>query len=84
LLSTPDMHIVGNNSDRSTLRWFADRVGATPPQAWVLSLPLIVYRLAMLAWALWLAVALIRWSRWAWSCFTAGGLWQPLRAPKGS
>ncbi|MEA2695908.1 MAG: hypothetical protein QOI66_179, partial [Myxococcales bacterium] len=82
LLSTPDMHIAGNNSDRSTLRWFADRVGASPPQAWVLSLPLIVYRLAMLAWALWLAVALIRWSRWAWSCFTAGGLWQPLRAPK--
>jgi hypothetical protein len=79
LLSTPDMHIGGNGSSRTLLRWFADRVAAWPPQAWVLSLPLIVYRLAMLAWALWLAVALIRWSRWAWSCFATGGLWRSLR-----
>ncbi|HVR61253.1 MAG TPA: hypothetical protein VMU50_05105 [Polyangia bacterium] len=80
LLSTPDMQVAGNGSDRMVLRWFADRVGAAPPAAWVLSAPLLIYRLAMLAWALWLAVALIRWSRWAWSCFVAGGLWQPLRA----
>jgi len=82
LLATPDMHIAGNGSDRTLLRWYSDRTGATPPASWVLSLPLLVYRLAMLAWALWLAVALIRWSHWAWSSFSSGGLWRPLRKPK--
>jgi hypothetical protein len=52
------------------------------PQAFVISLPLLVYHLAMLAWALWMAVALLRWSMWAWSCFTEGGLWRPLRRPR--
>jgi hypothetical protein len=82
LLATPDMHIAGNGSGRTLLRWYSDRTGAIPPTAWVLSVPLLVYRLAMLAWALWLAVALIRWSRWAWSSFSTEGLWQRLRKPK--
>jgi len=37
-----------------------------------------VYRVAMLAWALWLALALLRWLRWGWTCFSEGGLWHPL------
>jgi len=82
LLATPDMHIAGNGSGRTLLRWYSDRTGPTPPTAWVLSVPLLVYRLAMLAWALWLAVALIRWSRWAWSSFSTEGLWRRLRKPK--
>ena len=36
----------------------------------VSSVPLLVYRLAMLAWALWLALSLLR---WAWDSFTTGG-----------
>ena len=40
-------------------------------------MPLLVYRAAMLAWALWLALALLRWLRWGWGCFTAGGGWRP-------
>src|SRR6185436_5574757 len=82
LLSSPDMHVSGNRSNAELLRWFSDRTSATPPSVWTVSLPLLVYRIAMLAWALWLAVALIRWSRWAWSCFGAGGLWRPLRKPR--
>jgi hypothetical protein len=45
----------------------------------VLSVPLLVYRLAMLAWALWIAQALVGWLRWGWRCFSAGELWRPLR-----
>jgi hypothetical protein len=77
LLSRPDMDIVGNGSSSSGLRWSADRLSGPLPRAWVLSLPMFAYHLAMLAWALWLAAAVLRWSRWAWSCFTEGGLWRP-------
>lgn len=31
-----------------------------------------LYRGLMLAWALWLALAVLRWLGWAWSCFSAG------------
>jgi hypothetical protein len=82
LLSTPDMQVAGNGSSRELLRWFADRTASTPPAPWVVSLPLVVYRVAMLAWALWLALAVIRWSRWAWRSFSEGGLWQPKRRPE--
>jgi hypothetical protein len=84
LLSAPDMHVAGNGSEATLLRWFSDRTAAAPPTPWILSLPLLVYRVAMLAWALWLAIAVIGWSRWAWSCFSAGGVWRPLRPPRVS
>lgn len=77
LLGYPDMQIAGNGSNAFSLRWYADRAGAVLPTAWVLSVPLLVYRLAMLAWALWLALALLRWLRWAWESFNTGGGWRP-------
>ena len=77
LLGTPEMQVAGNGSTAFRLRWYADRAGAVPPTAWVLSVPLLIYRAAMLAWALWLAQALLRWLRWGWVCFTTGGGWRP-------
>jgi len=47
------------------------------PQAGTVSVPLFIYRLAMLAWSLWLVFALLRWIRWGWGCFSHGGLWRP-------
>jgi len=41
--------------------------------------PLMVYRLAMLAWALWIAWAILWWFRWGWACFSEGGRWRPVR-----
>jgi hypothetical protein len=76
LLGRPDMQITGNGSDAFHLRWYQDRVAATLPRAWILSVPVAFYRLAMLAWALWLARALLRWLRWGWSALNRGGLWQ--------
>jgi hypothetical protein len=42
----------------------------------VLTVPIFVYRLLMLAWALWLAFALLRWLKWGWGCYTTHGLWR--------
>jgi len=79
LLGEPDMQIAGNGSFNGTLRWYQDRSAAGLPQAWIISVPLLVYRLLMLLWALWLAQALLRWLRWGWESFGMGGYWKPLR-----
>jgi hypothetical protein len=76
LLGSPDMQIRGNGSTRELLRWYQDRSAAELPSAFALSLPMFVYRLAMLAWALWLAQALLGWLRFAWESFGTGGLWR--------
>ncbi|MDM8546517.1 hypothetical protein QUF61_08475 [Candidatus Venteria ishoeyi] len=82
LLGRPEMYIQGNGSYYQQLNWYQDHSTAQSPQAWVYSLPIWVYRLVMLAWALWLAFALLRWLRWGWQCFSAGGLWKRLRKSK--
>jgi hypothetical protein len=75
LLSSPDMQITGNQSSAFLLNWYQDRSLSTLPTATVISVPLIVYRLLMLAWALWLAVSLLNWLKWGWVCFSSNGLW---------
>ncbi|MFN8640476.1 MAG: hypothetical protein U0802_01985 [Candidatus Binatia bacterium] len=79
LLGQPDMQIAGNGSYAEVLRWYQDRSAAVLPQAWVISTPLLVYRLLMLAWALWIAAALLRWLRWGWERFGSGGYWRGRR-----
>jgi hypothetical protein len=46
--------------------------------------PMWVYRAAMLAWAVWLAVALIGWIKWALAAWIKGDWWKPLREPKAA
>src|SRR5690606_801505 len=53
LLSWPDMWVEGNGSYGSVLRWYQDRVSGAWPTATLVTVPLWVYRLAMLAWSLW-------------------------------
>ncbi|HTS82342.1 MAG TPA: hypothetical protein VMH40_17185 [Myxococcaceae bacterium] len=77
LLGQPDMQIAGNGSTLANLRWTADRVPGALPRPLIVSLPLLVYRLAMLAWALWLATALLAWVRLGWHALATGGLWRP-------
>jgi hypothetical protein len=86
LLGLPEMQISGGGSTSQILRWYQDRSDAQLPHASVLSVPLGIYRLAMLAWALWLARALVGWLRWAWDCMASGGLWKrrPPRAGRGA
>jgi hypothetical protein len=79
LLGRPDMHIAGNGSYGNSLRWFADRSIGALPVASVFSLALWVYKVLILAWALWLSFALLRWLPWAWRSFTMQGLWRSRR-----
>jgi hypothetical protein len=83
LLGAPEMQVRGNGSTSSLLRWFTDRSDATPPSVWMVSVPMLVYRAAMLAWALWIALALLRWLRWGWSAFSTGGGWRK-RPPRAA
>ncbi|MGN2249093.1 hypothetical protein ACFWZ1_03325 [Frateuria sp. GZRe14] len=76
LLGQPDMHVAGMGSSALQLHWFADRTTDALPRAGVLSLPLWTYKLAMLAWALWLANALIGWLRWGFDAWSRGGYWR--------
>ncbi|RDS85353.1 hypothetical protein [Dyella psychrodurans] len=81
LLGLPDMHVTGNNSSAWDLNWFADQAKDAMPQAGVFSVSLWFYKIAMLAWALWLANALIGWLRWGFDAWTRGGYWRK-REPK--
>lgn len=84
LLGLPQMQISGNGSSAKYLRWFHDRAADALPQMWAVSVPLMVYRLAMLLWALWLASALLGWLNWGWGCFSEGGLWRSPDAKQAS
>jgi len=79
LLGLPEMQVAGHGSSASELRWYQDRSEATLPRPSVLSIPLLAYRAVMLAWALWLALALLRWLRWGWAQFSHGELWRGRR-----
>jgi hypothetical protein len=78
LLGNPDMNIVGNGSNRNLLRWYQDYNNGELPQAWLLSVPLLWYRLAMLAWALWVSFTLTGILRYGWQVFSKPLLWQPI------
>lgn len=83
LLGTPDMDIVGNASHSYGLNWYQDVMQESLPQAWVVSVPLWVYRGLMLAWSLWVAVTLLRWLPWAWKAYSTDGYWRSTpRRPK--
>jgi hypothetical protein len=83
LLGAPEMQVTGNGSSSSLLRWFTDRSPAALPTVHVVSVPLLVYRVAMLAWALWIVLSLLSWLRWGWGSFVRGGAWKkgPPRPP---
>lgn len=76
LLGLPEMQIAGNGSWAQNLLWYQDRAGNVLEQPSVISVPILYYRLLMLAWALWLAMAVLGWLRWGWQAFVQGGLWR--------
>ncbi len=87
LLGHPDMSIVGNGSNSSLLRWYQDVSDNTLPQAWIFSIPMLAYRIAMLAWALWISFGLITILKWGWKQFTQPTIWysspaKPKHKPK--
>ena len=45
------------------------------PRPGIFSFSIFTYRVAMLVWALWLAVSLLSWVRWGWQAYSSGRLW---------
>ncbi|MCB1739131.1 MAG: hypothetical protein KDK91_02085, partial [Gammaproteobacteria bacterium] len=82
LLGSPDMVVRGNGSFGNHLQWFADRSTDALPTASVVSLPLWVYNLVMLFWALWLAWAVVGWLRQGFAAWMSGGYWRPWRVAR--
>ena len=89
LLGNPEMQIIGNGSGSQLLRWTTARAALRDTQSWFISVPILVYRGLMLAWALWLALSFLKWARWATSAFGRGGLFRmppgfapPFRGPR--
>ena len=78
LLGSPHMQISGNGSSAYELNWFSDRIAEVLPQANMISVPVYIYRLIMLAWSIWLAFAVIKWAQWGWIAFSREGYWKPL------
>jgi hypothetical protein len=46
------------------------------PSAQIISAPLLLYRVLMLAWALWLAFKLVHWVKWGWQAYCSPALWR--------
>jgi hypothetical protein len=80
LLGRPDMQVV-SPVNYNPLAWFADRTNGVTPTAGTISVSLWFYRAAMLAWALWLSLALLRWLPWAWRAYSHGGSWRHTPRP---
>jgi hypothetical protein len=76
LIFSPEMMITGNNSSASTLRWYLDISNGDIPTPTIISFPIWVWRIVMLAWASWLSFKLLTWLRFGWSAFSEGGLWK--------
>ncbi len=47
------------------------------PVAVAWSAPIWIYKVLILAWALWLSFALLRWLPWVWRTFSKEGFWRP-------
>ncbi len=76
LLGHPDMNIVGNGSHSTLLRWYHDSSENVLPKAWVISIPMFCYRIAMLLWALWVSFWLVSILKWGWRNYTSPAIWK--------
>jgi len=78
LLGSPDMQITGNGSSMYQLNWYADRINSSLSSAMMISVPVYIYQLMMLAWSIWLAFALIKWAQWGWEQFSKQEYWRSI------
>lgn len=80
----PDMQVEGAGSSTNTLNWYIDHVDKALPTPSVLSIPIVVWKIVMLLWALWLAGSIVKWAPWAWRAFSAQGIWHKAPPPDPS
>jgi hypothetical protein len=77
----PDMQVAGGGSSNTEFNWYVDRVDGSMPAPWIMSLPLLVWKIIMLVWSLWLAWSLVRWAPWGWRAFSHEILWRSIPRP---
>lgn len=82
LLFDVDMQVTGAGSSNHVLNWYVDRVPETVPAAGIISVPLLVWRISMLLWALWLVARLLKWVPWGWRAFSHEGLFRMWPKPE--
>jgi len=81
LLGSPDMQIAGNGSSSYLLKWYQDRATELLPRPEIISVPIWVYRVLMLAWATWLAMSLLKWIKWGWQALSVDQFWRSKPKP---
>lgn len=81
LLGSPEMFVSGQGSSASQLIWYSNPSTAEIPPVAFLSISIWWYRLAMLLWALWLALALLRWIQTGWRHLLEGGFFKRKSPP---
>ena len=82
LLGEPNMHVTGNNSYGNALSWFADRSDSALPVSTAMTVPMWIYKVLILGWALWLSFALLKWLPWTWQCFAREGFFRSRQRDK--
>ncbi|OZG72081.1 hypothetical protein BTA51_17070 [Hahella sp. CCB-MM4] len=70
LIGQPIDYVAGNGSSMRVMHWYTDVVDGRLPEAWVVAVPVMFYRVAILLWALWLAFAMLKWLQWGWGRFS--------------
>ena len=76
VFEVPNMQVMGNGSSDFYLSWYQDISENSLPSVSVISVPMLVYRLLILAWSIWLSLSLIGWLHWGWQSFCEGGVWK--------
>jgi hypothetical protein len=75
LLGSPAMSIMGNGSYANIFNWYQDVSEGIIQSVEIIAVPVFYFRVLMLIWSLWLAMALIKWGVWVWEALTNGGGW---------
>lgn len=70
-----------NSPTQYQLQWYQDAASSQLARVWVISVPLYIYRIFMLLWALWFAFSLVKWLRWGWECYSHHGYWRSKPKP---
>lgn len=83
LIGMPEMHIAGNGSSGTMLRWYEDRtLGNSMPQGIVVSVAVGYYRLLMLGWALLVAVFATVFGVWFWKTWKHPTMFRKIALPR--
>lgn len=78
-MAQPATSLVHSNFYMQTmyqLQWYQDKIVSDLPVITAFTIPIFIFRILMLAWALWLAFSLLRWLQWGWRCFSEAGIWR--------